>query len=240
MYMRQIAVVTGASSGIGRSVAELLASKGYDLVLLARRIQILEDLVSQLQTRYQSKAIFSYVDLSNPDSISQAIKFVGSHYDHVDVLVNAAGHGKGVGPIWQAEDSDILDQIGTNLTGTILFTKSCLRLMRSGHVFFIGSVFSSRILPNWSIYAATKHALRAFSNILRQELQGIKVTTIHPGSVDTEFSYVASNYKHRNQWPYQPLQPENIAQTILWILDQPSHVDVTEIEIRPTDERQLP
>ncbi|KPV45633.1 SDR family oxidoreductase [Alicyclobacillus ferrooxydans] len=238
--MPKTAIVTGASSGIGRSIAELLASKGYNLVVLSRRKKLLEQMSKEIMRKHEVAVEPYEIDIADPIQVKNTSQEVLNTHNKIDVLVNAAGHGKGVGRVLNISDEDVVDQISTNLTGTILLTKSYIKHMEEGHIIFIGSIFSSVLLPDWSIYSAAKHGLLAFSKTLRTESKNTKVTVVDPGSVDTDFIYTATHGSHRNNWPYKPLDPGDIAETVHWILCQPQHVEITHVEIKPWKERQIP
>lgn len=242
------ALITGASSGIGKAVAAIMAANDWHVFLAARRRDRLEACVEDLRQRYAAEAAARATDVTQAHEVRTLVAAAIERLGHLDVVVNAAGHGQGWGAIDQAPAALWQNLIETNLLGSLLVIASCLPHMRQrdrGHIVNVGSIFARTTTTQWGAYAATKHGLRAFTQTLRQELAGtnIRVSLVHPGSVATEFSAVAAQRAPHTarlaDWPYRPLLPEDVAEAIWWIVTRPAWVDVSELVIQPTAERQF-
>ncbi len=185
-----VAIITGASSGIGEAAARALSGNGYRVVLAARRKERLINLATQIQEG-GGEALAVPTDLRELEQIQRLVESTLQAYNRIDVLVNSAGYGK---LVWLDEQTqaDIQDQLQVNLTGAIQITREVLPWMiaqEGGHIIHIASIASWVGVPTYSIYAATKFGLRGFLESLRRELRGtgITVSGIFPGAVDTEF-----------------------------------------------------
>lgn len=229
--MGRVAVITGASSGIGLATARALAGLGYDLITGARRKERLAELPG---TKLK-------LDVRLPASISRFAANVAGRTDHVDVLVNNAGLALGLEPLAEADDGKWETMWETNVLGVMRLTRAFLPLLRRAphaHVVNLGSTAAFETYPGGAGYTASKHALRALTRTLRLELLGepIRVTEIDPGMVETEFSLVrfggdAARAKdvYRGM---QPLTPEDVAECIAFCVTRPPHVDIDEMVIR--------
>jgi len=229
--MSKVAVITGASSGIGAATARALSELGYELVTGARRKDRLTDLPG---------AAFA-LDVRRPASIARFVAGVAKRADHVDLLVNNAGLALGLEPLAEAVDEKWIQMWETNVLGVMRVTRALLPLLRQAphaHVVNIGSTASFETYPGGGGYTASKHGLRAVSRTLRLELLGepIRVTEIDPGMVETEFSLVRfGGDAARAKEVYrgmQPLTPEDVAECIAFCVTRPPHVDVDEMVIR--------
>jgi 3-hydroxy acid dehydrogenase / malonic semialdehyde reductase len=233
------ALITGASAGIGMATALQLAEHGVRLVLLARRedrLLALKDLILQRNSNVTVEIV--------PISVtSSQLKDVISKHQDIDILVNNAGLAKGADPVGAALAEDWFNMIQTNIAGAFEVVRLCLPQMlarQSGHIVNLGSIAGHHTYEGGSVYSATKHALRAFTQALRLETcaHNVKVTLVSPGMVETEFSQVRfSGDTARAKKIYegmQPLTPEDIASQILWALKQPDHVNLDDIVIMPT------
>ncbi|MFN2524692.1 MAG: SDR family NAD(P)-dependent oxidoreductase [Actinomycetota bacterium] len=235
MTPRPVAVVTGASAGIGAATAVRLGEEGFDLVLGARRLQRLEEIAKRCGGRALE------LDVRDPTSVEE---FAGE-IDDVNVLVNNAGLASGLDSLSELTDDTALVMWETNVLGVVRLTRALLpRLERSGngHIVNIGSTAGFETYPRGGGYTATKHALRAITRTLRQELLGkpIRVSEVSPGLVETEFSIVRfGGDKTRAKKPYdgmQPLTAEDVADCIAWVVTRPAHVNIDEIVVRPRDQ----
>lgn len=240
------AVVTGASSGIGEATALVLAKNGAKVVLVARRKDRLEQLAQKI-AGHQGESIAIECDVSKPDEARQAINECEKKFGRTDILVNNAGLML-LGPIDGANLKDWQRMVDTNVLGLMYCTHAALPLMkanRQGHIVNVSSVSGRIASAGTAVYNATKWAVGAFSEALRQEVHKdkIRVTIIEPGAVMTELTDHITNADARKRvkdWvqTMQPLTANDIAEAILYAVSQPRHVNVNEILIRPTD--QLP
>lgn len=229
---RPLAVVTGASSGIGAAAAERLAKEGFDLVLGARRLDKLE----QVAERSGGRAL--QLDVTDESSVAAFTAEV----ERVDLLVNNAGLALGRDEIadLSLEDTDTMWQ--TNVMGLLRVTRALIPQLRTsdkGHIVNIGSIAGVEPYPAGGGYTASKHAVHAISRTLRMELvgDGIRVTEILPGLVETEFSIVRfKNDEAKAKKPYEgitPLTADDIADCIAWVATRPAHVNIDEIVVKP-------
>ncbi len=235
----KIAVVTGASSGIGAAAAAALSREGFHLLLGARRIERLKRLAAELGG--EPSVRFHALDVTDPASVR---KFV-SQIDRVDLLVNNAGAAFGLDSIEQAVEERWQAMFELNVMGVLRMTRAFLPALRASgdaHVIDIGSTAGFEVYPGGAGYTASKHAERALTRTLRLELLGepIRVTEICPGMADTEFSKVRfSGDRSRAEAVYRgmtPLAAEDVAECIVWAATRPSHVNVDEIVVRPRDQ----
>jgi NADP-dependent 3-hydroxy acid dehydrogenase YdfG len=236
MSTRGVAVVTGASAGIGAATARALAQAGFTLVVGARRLDRLEALAAEIGGR----AV--HLDVTDSESVAAFAEQVGE----ARILVNNAGGAIGREPVAEADLEAWRWMFEANVLGTVRVTKAFLpALERSGdgHVVVVGSIAGFEPYSNGGGYVAAKHAERAFTKTLRRELLGkpVRVTEINPGLVaGTEFSLVRfRGDQERARKVYEgltPLTPEDIADCIAWAVTRPSHVDIDEIVVRPRDQ----
>ena len=232
----RIAVITGASSGIGEATARGLRSAGFFVVLGARREERLMAVARELGGRGFP------LDVRDPASIEAFRAAIAAEYGQVEVLVNNAGLAAGLQPLAEGNDDDWVQMMETNVLGLLRVTRAMLPLLRRApraHIVNLGSVAGFEVYPGGVGYTASKHAVRAITKTLRLELMGepIRVTEIEPGMVETEFSLVrfkgdqerASNvYKGM-----QPLTGADVADCIVWAVTRPPHVNVDEMVVRP-------
>lgn len=235
MAQKPIAVVTGASSGIGAATAKHLAQAGYHVVLGARRLDRLAEVAHGLD------ADVSLLDVADTRSVEA---FAG-RLPHVNVLVNNAGGAVGLEPLAQADEDKWRTMLETNVLGLMRMTRALLPALErsgSGHIVNIGSIAGFEVYPGGAGYTAAKHAARAISETLRLELLGkpIRVTDIAPGLVETEFSLVRfGGDAERAKKPYEgmtPLTADDIADAVTWAVTRPAHVNIDSLVIRPLDQ----
>lgn len=233
----RVAVVTGASAGIGAATAAALAGEGFRLILGARRLDRLRRVAEPLG------AAAHPLDVTDPQSISDFCRAV----DRVDLLVNNAGVALGLDPIAGADDAQWEAMYRTNVLGVVRMTRELLPRLEEvrGHVVVVGSTAGFETYPGGGGYTASKHALRAVTRTLRQELLGhpVRVTEICPGLVDTEFSHVRfAGDRERAELVYRGMQPlvgADVAECIRWAASLPPHVNVDEIVVRPRDQASV-
>ena len=235
MTNKPIAVVTGASSGIGAATAKHLAQAGYDLVLGARRLDKLQAVAQPLGARAIT------LDVTDAASVAAFCEQIPA----VNVLVNNAGGALGLEPVAEAEDEKWRTMFESNVLGTMRMTRTLLPKLEAsgrGHIVVIGSIAGFEVYPGGAGYAAAKHAERALAETLRLELLGkpIRVTEIAPGLVETEFSLVRfGGDAERATKPYQgmtPLTADDVADAIVWAVTRPPHVNIDQMTIRPLDQ----
>lgn len=235
MSASRIAIVTGASAGIGAATVKALADAGFQVVAGARRIERVREITEPLGARALP------LDVTDPASIAAFVEQVPS----CSLLVNNAGGAKGVEPIAEADEEKWRWMYETNVMGLMRMTRALLPALiasGNGHVINVGSIAGFETYAGGAGYTAVKHAVRAITRTLRLELLGkpVRVTEIAPGLVETEFSLVrfggdaeraANVYKGLT-----PLTAADVADAIAWAATRPSHVDIDEIVIRPRDQ----
>jgi 3-hydroxy acid dehydrogenase/malonic semialdehyde reductase len=230
-----IAVITGASSGIGAATAIALGRQGYQIVVGARRVKRLERVAGE-------EGLALPLDVTDEESVKSFVAEIAKRFRRVDVLVNNAGGALGLNPVSQAVDDEWIRMWQTNVLGLMWMTRACLPLLRKakhGHIVNIGSIAGFETYPGGAGYTGAKHAERAITKTLRLELNGepIRVTEINPGLVETEFSLVRFHGDRKAaRAPYagiKPLTAEDIADCIVFAVTRPPHVDIDEIVVRP-------
>jgi NADP-dependent 3-hydroxy acid dehydrogenase YdfG len=242
--MMKWALVTGASSGIGLATAQNLAQANYSLILVARRLDRLELIKSEIERKFAVQVQIAQLDVRSLEQIQQFIEKHRELLAQVSVLINCAGLAKGANKVKNANIAHWEQMISTNINGLIYMTRLMLAFMLNqaqGHIVNIGSVAGLYTYTGGSVYCGTKFFVRAFSEALRQDLLGtqIRVTNIEPGMVNTEFSLVRLDDQTKADQVYQgmtPLTAQDIADTISWCIGRPSHVNIQELVIFPTDQ----
>ena len=233
--MAPIAVITGASSGIGAATAIALGRNGYQIVVGARRVERLERVAGE-------EGLALPLDVTDQASVKGFVREISKRFGRVDVLVNNAGGALGLNPIADAIDDEWIGMWKTNVLGLMWMTRACLPLLRKakhGHIVNIGSIAGLETYKGGAGYTAVKHAVRAITKTLRLELNGepIRVTEIAPGLVETEFSVVRFHGDRKAaRAVYQGLKPltaEDIADCVVFAVTRPPHVDIDEIVVRP-------
>ena len=235
--------ITGATSGIGKSTAEIFAKNGYDVIITGRRQERLTELKQQLQKKFGIKVTDLCFDIRNVKEVESAVGSLSSENKKIDVLVNNAGLAAGLSSIQEGSLSHWERMIDTNIKGLLYITRSVSNLMirnGRGHIINIGAVAGKEVYANGNVYCATKHAVDALNKGMRIDLlpHQIKVTAINPGMVETEFSIVRfDGDEERAKKVYEgmePLTPEDIAETAFWVASRPRHVNINDILIMPT------
>jgi NADP-dependent 3-hydroxy acid dehydrogenase YdfG len=237
----KVAVVTGASSGIGAASARALAAAGFHVVLGARRLERLLEIAREINAAGAAEAVALTLDVSDAASVAE----FASGVPRVHLLVNNAGGAQGLEPIAEARDDDWRTMWEVNVLGLMRVTRALLPALLAsgdGHVVNLGSVAGFETYAGGAGYTSVKHAVRAISRTLRLELLGkpVRVTEIDPGMVETEFSRVRfrgdqekASAVYRGM---QPLTAEDVADCVVWAATRPSHVNVDEIVVRPRDQ----
>ncbi len=237
---KKYALVTGATAGLGEAIAERFALEGWNVIITGRRADRLKKLKDSLTSKYQVEIIDLEFDIRDRGAVIAAVQELKKRVPHVDVLVNNAGLAAGLAPIHEGDPDDWDTMIDTNIKGLLYMTRQVAPWMKDrgvGHIFNIGSIAGKLVYENGNVYCATKFAVDALSQAMRIDLlpYGIKVTGIHPGMVETEFSLV--RYKgdaERAGKVYEgiiPLAAADIADTVWYCTNQPPHVCINDLTI---------
>lgn len=236
----KIILVTGASSGIGRACAKEFIALGAKVIMAARRVERMKEVVKELNLTSEQAHIIE-LDVKNQQQVEQAIQSLPAQWKNIDILVNNAGLALSSDPIQQGNPKNWDKMIDTNIKGLLYVTHAVLPQMvekDAGHIINIGSVAGRGCYPGGNVYAATKYAVKALSQSLRIDLLGknIRVSEIAPGAVETEFSVVRWNNKEKADAFYKdftPLVAEDIADAVVYCATRKSHVNVSEIVVMP-------
>jgi len=239
--MKKTVLITGATSGIGKATAQILAKNNYKVVLCGRRKDRLEQLEKELSafTEIHSLAF----DVRDKKDVLEKISALPSDFSVIDVLINNAGNAHGLDPIQNGDLDDWDAMIDINVKGLLYVSKAIIPQMverQSGHIINIGSTAAKEVYPNGNVYCGSKHAVDAITAGMRIDLNpfGIRVGGIHPGMVETEFSEVrfkgdaeraANVYKG-----FDPLQAEDIADIIHFVVSRPYHVNIADLVVMST------
>lgn len=239
--MEHIVFITGASSGIGRATARLLAGKGHRIVACGRR----EDRLAALKEQWGEQVHTLCFDVRDRKAVREAVDSLPPAFREVDVLINNAGNAHGLDPFDEASLDDWDAMIDINVKGLLYVTKALLpSLLKEGrgHIINIGSTAGKEVYPKGNVYCASKHAVDAINQALRMDLNahGIRVGAVNPGLVETEFSQVRfKGDKARAAQVYKgfrPLTPEDIAEVIHFVITRPPHVNIADLVVMPTDQ----
>ncbi|MCV9927777.1 SDR family NAD(P)-dependent oxidoreductase [Flavobacterium sp. LS1R49] len=239
--MKKTALITGATSGIGKATAQILARNNYKVILCGRRQDRLTELEKEL-SEYTEVHTLAF-DVRDKEAVLERINSLPEFFSVIDVLINNAGNAHGLDPIQTGNLDDWDAMIDINVKGLLYVSKAIIPQMtarKSGHIINIGSTAAKEVYPNGNVYCGTKHAVDAISQGMRIDLNpfGIRVGAIHPGMVETEFSQVrfkgdadrASNvYKG-----FDPLQAEDIADIIHFVVSRPYHVNIADLVVMST------
>ncbi len=238
-----IALITGATSGIGKSVAYILAQHKYDLIITGRRAERLNELKNNLGKEYNIKVQSLCFDIRQQEACEQALNTLPSEWKLIDVLVNNAGLAAGLAPINAGDVNDWETMIDTNIKGLLYVSKIVSNWMierKKGHIVNVGSIAGKEAYANGNVYCATKHAVDALNKTMRIDLlpYGIKVSSINPGMVETEFSLVRfkgdSERAKQVYKGFNPLTPNDVAESIWWMINRPANVNINEMTIMAT------
>jgi 3-hydroxy acid dehydrogenase/malonic semialdehyde reductase len=241
--MAKIALITGATSGIGEATAHLFAREGYNLVLTGRRLDRLDKLASQLNKKHNIEVAVSSFDVRDRAQVIENLEALPAKWKKINVLVNNAGLSQGLDPIDKGNLDDWDTMIDTNIKGLLYVSKIVSNWMISngnGHIVNLGSIAGVDVYANGNVYCATKHAVDALNKGMRLDLlpHGIKVTVIHPGAVETEFSNVrfkGDDARAKKVYEgFDPLVADDVAETIWFAVSRPKHVNINELIVMPT------
>ncbi|MDR0825035.1 MAG: SDR family oxidoreductase [Prevotella sp.] len=241
--MKKIALITGATSGLGRAIALRLSKEGYNLIITGRRKDRLEELDKEISVNYDSNVLPLCFDVRKYDEVEKALGSLPVEWKNIDILVNNAGLAVGLDPIHQGVVDDWERMIDTNVKGLLYVTRVVSPGMverKSGHIINIASIAGKGVYPNGGVYCATKHAVDALSQGMRMDFlpYNIKVTQICPGAVETEFSLVRfkGNQDRADQVyvGFENLVADDIAEAVFFAVSQPAHVDIQDMVVMPT------
>ncbi|MCW3075412.1 MAG: NAD(P)-dependent oxidoreductase [Bacteroidetes bacterium] len=236
-----LVVVTGATSGIGKSTAQIFAKNGFDLIITGRRAERLAELKTQLEKNHSVRVTTLCFDIRKLPEVEAAFNSLDQK-QQIDILVNNAGLAAGLSSLQDGNIDHWERMIDTNVKGLLYVSKIVANKMignKKGHIINIGSIAGKEVYANGNVYCATKHAVDALNKGMRIDLlpHNIKVTAVNPGMVETEFSVVRfDGDEDRAKKVYSgmlPLKPEDIAETIFWVATRPAHVNVNDIIIMP-------
>lgn len=235
------ALITGATSGIGRATARYFAKNHFKIIICGRR----EDRLAELQEEFSplTKVHTLNFDVRKKKDVAKAIASLPAEFANIDILINNAGNAHGLDPIENGDVDDWDAMIDINVKGLLYVSKAVIPGMvarRSGHIINIGSIAGKEVYPNGNVYCATKHAVDALNQGMRMDLNqyGIRVGAVNPGMVNTEFSEVRfkgdTDRADKVYQGFSPLKPEDIADIILFVVTRPFHVNIADLMVLPT------
>ena len=239
--MSKIALVTGATSGIGKATAQILAKNNYKIILCGRREDRLLELKKELSA-FTEVCTLSF-DVRDKKAVFDSINSLPEAFSKIDVLINNAGNAHGLDSIQNGDLDDWDAMIDINVKGLLYVSKAIIPKMiaqKSGHIINIGSIAGKEVYPNGNVYCASKHAVDALNQAMRIDLNpfGIRVGGIHPGAVETEFSEVrfkGDSERAANVYKgFDPLRAEDIADIIHFVVSRPYHVNIADLIVLPT------
>ena len=239
--MNKTALITGATSGIGKSTAILFAANGIRLILCGRRKDRLQILKEELGKETEVHTLS--FDVRDKDEVFAAINSLPEAFSTIDILINNAGNAHGLEPINEGSIEDWDAMLDINVKGLLYVSKAIIPKMitqKSGHIINIGSTAGKEVYPKGNVYCASKHAVDAINQGMRIDLNpyGIRVGAVNPGMVETEFSEVRFKGDHEraeNVYKgFEPLKPEDIAEIIHFVVTRPYHVNIADLIVMPT------
>ena len=244
----QIALVTGASSGIGRATAHRIAELGGNLILSARRKERLDQIAAEIHKVFGVETHVLPIDVRRASDVEESIAGLPESWRSIDILINNAGLARGLRPIFEARLDEIDDMVDTNIKGLVYVTRAVVPGMIErgrGHIVNIGSTAGHEVYPGGIVYAATKHAVGALSRGMKLDLHGtsVRVSLVDPGITETEFSlirYEGDTERARSVYEgMTPLTDEDVAEAIVYCLLQPPHVNVSNVLVTPVDQSSV-
>ncbi len=239
--MEEIALITGATSGIGRETARIFAKNGIPLVLCGRRQERLNELEEELAPLTAVHTL--NFDIRDREAVEKAVNSIPESLADISILVNNAGNAYGLDPIDEGNLDDWDAMIDINVKGLLYISRAVLPKMvarQHGHIINIGSTAGKEVYPKGNVYCASKHAVDAINQGMRIDLNahGIRVGAVNPGLVETEFSEVRFKGDTKRAGGvykgYQPLRPEDIAEIIYFVISRPAHVNIADLVVMPT------
>lgn len=239
--MKLTAFITGATSGIGKATAEIFAKNNIRLILCGRRAERLQELQQKLSKLTEVTTL--QFDVSKRNEVEKAIKSLPKEFQHIDILINNAGNAHGLSSIQNGNLDDWDAMLNINVKGLLYVSKAIIPQMterNNGFIVNIGSIAAKEVYPNGNVYCASKHAVDALNKGMRIDLNkhNIRVSAIHPGAVETEFSEVrfkGDTEKAKQVYTgYKALQAEDIADIIYFVVTRPYHVNIEDLVVYPT------
>ena len=239
--MRKTALITGATSGIGKATAKRFAEEGIRLIICGRRTERLLSLKQELNAMTDVYTLD--FDVRDKYAVQKSINALPDAFTKIDILVNNAGNAHGLDPIQDGSTDDWDAMIDINVKGLLYVSKAIIPKMiaqKSGHIINIGSTAGKEVYPNGNVYCASKHAVDAINQGMRMDLNeyGIRVGAVNPGIVETEFSQVrfkGDTERATNVYNgFDPLKPEDIADIIHFVVTRPYHVNIADLVVMPT------
>jgi 3-hydroxy acid dehydrogenase/malonic semialdehyde reductase len=243
MTHNKIALVTGATAGIGKSTSYILAKQGINLIITGRREERLVELKKEIEEKFGVQVKTLSFDIRNACETENAWKSLDKSWQYVDFLINNAGLAAGLDHLQTGNPDDWNQMIDTNIKGILNISRLVMPNMierQTGHIVNIGSIAGKETYERGAVYCATKHAVEALTKGMRIDLMpySIKVTAVCPGMVETEFSlvrYKGDQERAKNVYNgLSPLTPEDVAETIWFALSRPAHVCINDILVMPT------
>ena len=240
------AFVTGASAGIGEACARALAARGVNLVLAARRLERLERIADEIASEHGVDVRVEALDVRDREAVSRFVEALEEEGRLPHILVNNAGLSRGLDLLHEGDPEGWDEMIDTNVKGLLNVSRAILPHLvarDSGHVVNLGSIAGRQVYPRGNVYNATKFAVKALNEAMNVDLVGtkVRVSSVDPGLVETEFSEVRfhgdEERAERVYRGYTPLTPEDIADAVCYVVSAPPHVNVLEMVILPTDQR---
>lgn len=236
-----IALVAGASSGIGRETAKILAKNKYDVMITGRRMPKLVELKKEIEENFGVKVFVLNFDIRKRLEMESVLEKLPEEWQNIDVLINNAGLAAGLDFLYEADIYDWEKMIDTNVKGLLYISRYFMPRMierQKGHIINISSIAGKEVYQKGGVYCATKHAVEAITKAMRMELlpYGIKVSSIAPGMVETEFSIVRLKDEQKAKDVYkgfEPLTAKDIAEVVEFILSRPEHVNINDIVVMP-------
>jgi len=243
MNKNKTVLISGATAGIGEATAHEFAKHSYNLIITGRRIERLESLKTTLEDEYGVAVHCLPMDVRVQKDVQSLIDGLPEEWQKIDVLVNNAGLALGRDPIQSGKLDDWETMLDTNVKGLLYLTRAVLPLMlkqKSGHIINLSSIAAKEVYPNGNVYCASKHAVDALTKGMRIDLvsEGIKVSSIAPGMVDTEFSLVRyhgdKETADETYKGFTPLYAQDIAETIYFVASRPAHVNINDVLLTGT------
>ncbi|MCO4819743.1 MAG: SDR family NAD(P)-dependent oxidoreductase [Bacteroidetes bacterium] len=240
--MGKTALITGATSGIGKATAQLLSENKFDLIITGRREDRLKTVASELETQYGVNVKSLCFDVRDYDAVTRNIEALQLKNRQIDVLVNNAGLASGLDKLQDGDVEDWNKMIDTNVKGLLYMSRQVIPMMIKqgrGHIVNIGSIAGKEVYPNGNVYCGTKHMVDALNKSMRRELaeHGIKVSAVNPGAVETEFSVVrmhGNEEKAKKVYDgFENLVAHDIADAVLYVVTRPEHVNINDLIIMP-------
>ncbi len=241
--MKKTAFITGATSGIGKASAHIFAKNNYNLIITGRRKERLDEIAHHLSDKYNIEILSLNFDVRNREEVETAIGGLSESWKNIDVLLNNAGLAVGLTNIQDGIYDDWERMIDTNIKGLLYVTRNVAPLMIAqgkGHIINIGSIAGKETYPFGNVYCGTKHAVDSLTKAMRIDMvsEGIKVTQVAPGAVETEFSNVrfkGDDAKADSIYQgFEPLHAEDIADAVFYCASLPAHVNINDMVIMPT------